>query len=96
MPQVFGESRVNVHALFEQLRKQGELTLIGAETGVAENRFKRCALPQHARHVCPASIGACWLMHTVIVPGSTTSMDASPARAPRTSWHPRQSCTCRC
>ena len=43
MPQVFGESRVNVHALFEQLRKQGELTLIGAETGVAENRFKRCA-----------------------------------------------------
>ena len=32
---------MNVHALFEQLRKQGELTLIGAETGVAENKFKR-------------------------------------------------------
>lgn len=39
--QVFGESRVNVHALFEQLRKQGELTLIGAETGIVENKWKR-------------------------------------------------------
>ncbi len=50
MAQVFGESRVNVHALFEQLRKQGELTLIGAETGVVENKWKRwssvsCANP---------------------------------------------------
>jgi hypothetical protein len=43
MAQVFGESRVNVHALFEQLRKQGELTLIGAETGVVENKWKRWA-----------------------------------------------------
>lgn len=41
---------MNVHALFEQLRKQGELTLIGAETGVVENKWKRwssvsCANP---------------------------------------------------
>ncbi|CAL8470152.1 g9694 [Coccomyxa elongata] len=38
---VFGESRVNVHVLFEQLRKQGELTLIGAETSIVENKWKR-------------------------------------------------------
>ena len=41
-PQVFGESSVDVHALFERLRKQGELTLIGAETGIMESRCKRC------------------------------------------------------
>ena len=28
--QVFGETRVNVHALFEQLRREGDLTLVGA------------------------------------------------------------------
>ena len=39
--QVFGETSVNVHALFEQLRKQGELTLIGAETSMVENKCKR-------------------------------------------------------
>jgi hypothetical protein len=31
-----------MHALFERLRKQGELTLIGAETGIMESRCKRC------------------------------------------------------
>ena len=33
---------MNVHALFERLRKQGELTLIGAETSIVENKCKRC------------------------------------------------------
>ena len=40
--QVFGEQRVNVHALFEQLRREGELTLVGAEAAISENKWKRC------------------------------------------------------
>lgn len=39
--QVFGEDRVNVHALFEQLRREGELTLVGAEAAISENKWKR-------------------------------------------------------
>ncbi|CAK0773385.1 hypothetical protein CVIRNUC_004060 [Coccomyxa viridis] len=38
---VFGEQRVNVHALFEQLRREGELTLVGAEAAISENKWKR-------------------------------------------------------
>ena len=44
--QVFGEHRVNVHALFEQLRREGELTLVGAEAAISENKWKR--YEQHA------------------------------------------------
>lgn len=39
--QVFGETRVNVHALFEQLRREGDLTLVGAEAAISENKWKR-------------------------------------------------------
>lgn len=42
--QVFGESRVNVHALFEQLRREGDLTLVGAEAAISENKWKRYVL----------------------------------------------------
>ncbi len=42
--QVFGPSRINVHQLFESLRRQGELIMIGAETGVIENKWKRFVL----------------------------------------------------
>ena len=44
--QVFGETRVNVHALFEQLRREGDLTLVGAEAAISENKWKR--YPHHA------------------------------------------------
>ncbi len=43
--QVFGEMRVNVHALFEQLRREGDLTLIGAEAAISENKWKRFVKP---------------------------------------------------
>ena len=43
--QVFGETRVNVHSLFEQLRKEGDLTLIGAEAAISENKWKRFVRP---------------------------------------------------
>ena len=43
--QVFGETRVNVHALFEQLRREGDLTLIGAEAAISENKWKRFVKP---------------------------------------------------
>ncbi|KAK9809121.1 hypothetical protein WJX72_009685 [[Myrmecia] bisecta] len=41
---VFGPSRINVHQLFESLRRQGELIMIGAETGVIENKWRRGTL----------------------------------------------------
>ena len=47
--QVFGETRVNVHALFEQLRREGDLTLVGAEAAISENKWKRYL--QHASHL---------------------------------------------
>ena len=52
--QVFGESRVNVYALFEQLRREGDLTLVGAEAAISENKWKRYvhqALFYHASSV---------------------------------------------
>lgn len=42
--QVFGPTRVNVHALLEGLRQQGEVVLIGSETGISENKWLRCEL----------------------------------------------------
>jgi len=52
---VFGESRVNVHALFEQLRKEGDLTLVGAEAAISENKWKRHVLQAPFHHA--SSVG---------------------------------------
>ena len=40
--QVFGPTRINVHALLEGLRQQGDVVLIGSETGITENKWIRC------------------------------------------------------
>ncbi|KAK9834197.1 hypothetical protein WJX81_007601 [Elliptochloris bilobata] len=43
---VFGPTRVNVHALLESLRQQGDVVLIGSETGISENKWIRSAAQQ--------------------------------------------------
>jgi len=42
---VFGPTRINLHALLEGLRQQGDVVLIGSETGITENKWIRCAGP---------------------------------------------------
>jgi hypothetical protein len=90
--QVFGENKVNVHALLEQLRRQGELTLIGAETGVAENKWKRYA---PSTYVMQQKMSIYWQVHRLLfkslykyrfmmAAGGVLSMEC-PARDPRKS-----------
>ncbi len=44
MAQIYGPTAVNIHALLDTLRQQGELFLIGAEASVLEARAEsRCA-----------------------------------------------------
>ena len=50
--QVFGPTRINVHALLEGLRQQGDVVLIGSETGITENKWIRCV------HSCGAKVWA--------------------------------------
>ena len=74
MPQVFGMSKVDVQQLFDALRAEGQLEIIGTEASVIESKWRRCSQSPFAR-ACTAGLAYGSAVHSKLV-----TVRVAPAR----------------